>query len=1127
MAATPCRTASFWVTLIGLLAVLACCYSVPVYAKSVAYQAGPATGLSARNILFSRISQRQGLSQGAVNAIAQDHQGFIWFGTQEGLNRYDGYEMVVYDHKQGVAGSLSHDWVWSVYVDNAGTLWVGTDGGGLNRYDRQTDSFTRFRHAEDDPSSLSNDRVRVIYQDSHGDYWIGTDGGGLNRFDSDTGQFIHYRHSDGKPDSLPSDKVLAVFEDSRGKLWVGTDAGLARMDHTQQKFVVFRHDPALPVSLSDDKVRSIYEDRRGQLWIGTYQGGLNRFDRSTGSFQRYQHDADDPTSLSHNRVRSIYEDREGTLWVGTDNGLNEWRPRAGAFVRYGHDPIRPGSLSDNRVTVVFQDAGEILWVGTFNGANKWNYVSDAFHYLQVKAGELSRLSGNVITAIEESAGGVVWVGTYGGGINRVDLKTGNTDHFRHTPGDAGSLSDDRIMSLAVGPDNSVWIGTRNGGLNRLDPDSGEFTHYRRSPDEPDGLSSDSVSSLLSEHGGRLWVGTYGAGLNRFDPDSDTFEVYRHDPNDATSLSSDRIMAVHRDSSGALWVGTEDGGVNRFDEKTRSFTRFQHDPNDPSSLASNAVLNIAESKDGSLWISTLGGGLNRWALSDRSANQAIFRKYQKTHGLKSDTVFGVLEDVDGFLWISTNRGLSRLNPVDGSLRHFDRFNGLQGDEFNFGAHLKTSLGQILFGGTDGLVTFDPALLRVNTHKPDIVLSAHSRYSQLATAHSTDEKEPEIIVLGHRDDYIMFKFAALDYASSDKNRYHYMLEGFDDGWIDPGDIRHATYTSLPAGDYTFIVKAANNDGIWSDRDTSFRLHVEPPPWQTPWAYSFYTIFIGGTLVNYKRSQNKKLDRAAKHSAKLKREVNSRTRELSLRNEQLKALNEKLLEASITDSLTGLKNRRYLYDSIESSVALAERRFVATRQAGPEIKTVDISPSLFFMMIDLDGFKSINDTYGHLAGDQALIQVRDVLKTSCRKSDTIIRWGGDEFMIIGENTNARAAEQLAERIRYNLAERQYQLGGGHVGRLSGSIGFAMYPFSPLNPKVLSWEQAVAVADHAAYTAKKNGRNAWVGVYGTRKSMWDEFAKTKIDLQALASEGMINIRSSLTAVLHYNDKARQEEIH
>jgi len=286
----PCRAYLSGLQL-GLLLILtvACGYGSTAFGKQTPQPAETAAGLKARNLQFSQISQQHGLSQGAVHAIAQDQYGFIWLGTQDGLNRYDGYDMVVYDYKHDDPASLSHDWIWSVYVDNGGTLWVGTDGGGLNRYDRQQDAFTRFQHVPDDPHSLSNDRVRVIYQDRQGYYWIGTDGGGLNRFDASSGQFTRYRHDDARTDSLPNDKVLAIFEDSRGKLWVGTEAGLARLDHARESFVVYRHDPSVPGSLSNDQVRSVYEDRRGQLWIGTYKGGLNLFDCNTGNFCCFQH----------------------------------------------------------------------------------------------------------------------------------------------------------------------------------------------------------------------------------------------------------------------------------------------------------------------------------------------------------------------------------------------------------------------------------------------------------------------------------------------------------------------------------------------------------------------------------------------------------------------------------------------------------------------------------------------------------------------------------------------------------------------------------------------------------------------------------------------------------------------
>ena len=589
------------------------------------------------------------------------------------------------------------------------------------------------------------------------------------------------------------------------------------------------------------------------------------------------------------------------------------------------------------------------------------------------------------------------------------------------------------------------------------------------------------------------------------------------------LSQGAVNAIAQDRYGFIRLGTQDG-LDLFDHHTGSFSDFQHDLENQHSLADNRVGSMFNAHESALWMATDNGPNERTSTSDAFVRYSHDPMRPSSSDNRVTTVF---QDADGFLWFSSNRGLSRLNPQDGTLRRFDRVNGVQDGEFNDRAYLKTNAAQLSFAGTDGLVTLDSELLRVNTYRPDVVLSAHSRYEQLATVYSTDEKKAETIELDYKDDFITFRFAALDYASSDKNNYRYRLEGFDDDWIEPGQGRAVTYRSLPAGDYIFTVKASNNDGAWNEQGASFQLHVEPPPWQTLWAYSLYTLFFGGTLVNYKRSHKKKLERVAEYNAKLESEVNDRTRELSERNDELKALNNKLREASFTDALTGLKNRRYLYDSVSSMVASVGRRAEVAKRRGTKSNTVDIAPSIFFMMIDLDGFKVINDTYGHDAGDRALMQVRDVLESSCRWADTIIRWGGDEFMIVGDNTSARAAEQLAERLRRELSERQYQLGNGHVGRLSGSIGFAMYPFSPLKKtSLLKWEQVVAVADHAAYTAKKNGRNAWVGVYGTRKSIWAEFTKNKIDLARLAKQGMINIRSSLDVINEFAQQAKQGEV-
>ncbi|WP_456405193.1 ligand-binding sensor domain-containing diguanylate cyclase, partial [Thiolapillus sp.] len=833
-----------------------------------------------------------------------------------------------------------------------------------------------------------------------------------------------------------------------------------------------------------------------------------------------QHDPDNPQSLSSNWVRGLLQDGEGTLWVATDAGLNELRPESGGFARYVHNPLDATSISNNQVSILFRDRGDVLWVGTFKGLNKWNYVSDAFNYLHIKDPVAQTSAGTIYTSLSEEDEAHVWVGSYGNGLLRVNVGTGATRYFRNEEGDDSSLSSNHIMSLYSDQDGSLWVGTFGDGLDHLDPATGRFTHYRHEPWVPGSISANAITTIFRDRQGILWVGTYGGGLNRLDPDSHAFKAYRHDPSDNRSISSDRVLAIYQDRYNGLWIGTENGGLNRFDPVTDSFQHYRNEPDDADSLSSDTAWNIMESKDGSLWVATMGGGLNRWRLEDRKAGRTIFRKYQKAHGLQSNTIYVVLEDREGFLWLSSNRGLSRLDPLDGSIQSFDRFNGLKGDEFNAGSYLKTRAGQLYFGSVEGVLTFRPELLTRNLHPPAIVLSVYSREKLLASTSSEERAAPRNLVFAYDDDYIDFSFKALDFASPHLNRYSYMLEGFDKDWIDLKKQRSVTYTSLPAGQYVFRVKASNNDGVWNENGASIPFTVQPPPWFSPAAFLLYALLLGALLFSYKKAQDRKRKSAAEYSANLEALVEDRTRQLYERNQELNHLNEKLKEMSVTDSLTGLKNRRYLYEFIEPRVAAVNRRVEDTKKDQLVSKKVDITPSIFFIMIDLDGFKAINDAYGHTAGDQVLIQVRDTLRASCRESDVIIRRGGDEFLIVGENNNVHAAEQLADRICRNLAQNQYRIDDGLVVRLSGSIGFSTYPFTIHGkPDLLSWEQVIAIADQAAYTAKKNGRNAWVGIWGTPESKWNDFAASDVDVANLAAKGRIFLSTSLDAL---NEVAR-----
>jgi diguanylate cyclase (GGDEF)-like protein len=1078
-----------------------------------------------RNVQFSTLSVSDGLSQAAVNSIVQDKDGYLWFATQEGLNRYDGYEIKVYQHDSADQHSLSHDWVWTLFVDSSGSLWIGSDGGGLSRYDQETDRFVHFKHNPEDPKSISNDRVRVIYEDQGGVFWVGTDGGGLNRFNPNNGTFTRYNHTPDVADSLAHDKVMALLEDRAGGLWVGTDGGgLSRFDRESESFQHFQHDPLREESLSDNRVRVLFQEKNGRFWVGTYAGGVSLFNPVDGNFKHFKHDPQNPQSLSHDEVRDIYQDFDGTLWIATDAGLDEWRPSIQGFFHYNHDSTDPSTIASDRVISLYQERGGVLWVGTYGGVSRWNYISNAFTYYRSQPDDKSGLSSNVITGISESPNGMIWIGTYGGGLNRLDPVSGAVRSYQNDPSDPRSLVDNRVMTVFADKSGSVWVGTRNKGLSRLNARTGRFSHFRHDEQDEHSLSMDSVSSIFGEGDGTLWVGTYGGGLNRLDLVSGKFTVYKHDSDDGTTISSNRVLSIYRDMAGALWIGTEDGGLNKFNQSNHTFTHYKHDPKNLNSLGSDTAWDITESRDGSLWIATRDGGLNRWSYEDRKEGSPVFSRFGKSEGLVSNTLHGVLEDEEGALWLSSNRGLSRFNPVDGNVRHFDRMNGLQGNEFNFGARFRTNNGSLIFGGTDGLVMFHPKEIRSNMYEPAVTVSVISNMNEIGKSHSAD-KVYDVVILDYRDYSVSFEFTALDFISADKNQYRYILEGFDSDWIDSGRFRRASYTNLPAGEYVFKVKASNSNGIWSEDNAVIVLQVTPPPWKSRWAYGAYILVIVGTIIMIVRSQAMRFEQAARQRRELEEQVQLRTQELAERNNELEQLTIQLEKASITDPLTGLNNRRFLHQFVNSEIASLKRHYEERGVEDEASKTIDIAPSLTFIMIDLDGFKPINDTYGHHAGDLALIQVRDILQKCCRKSDTIVRWGGDEFFIVGRHSSRHGAERYAERIRVDLANHMFHVGSGHVARLSGSIGITMFPFVPQKKQQLTWEQVVTVADQAAYLAKENGRNAWVSIYGSRKFTTDDmYERLSTDIEGLINQEIVDINTSIEKPLVYSTRVKQK---
>ena len=455
-------------------------------------------------------------------------------------------------------------------------------------------------------------------------------------------------------------------------------------------------------------------------------------------------------------------------------------------------------------------------------------------------------------------------------------------------------------------------------------------------------------------------------------------------------------------------------------------------------------------------------------------------------------------------------MSRFDPRTEGFKNYDVSDGLQSNEFHFGAAYRGASGELFFGGVQGFNVFNPERLLHNVHVPPVVLTSFLKFNRSVPGLGP-AAEVEKLGLGYRDDVVTFEFAALDYSAPASNRYTYKLEGFDEDWIELGGIHRVTYTDLAPGSYVFRVRASNNDGVWNEDGLALAIQVQAPPWRTPWAYAAYALMILGSIYGFWQVQRRKLAREAEYSRRLEREVESRTVELAERATELEVLNSKLVEASVTDSLTGLANRRFLLEYLDKEVELIRRRYI-TMTAGT---LSEDSFDLVFMMVDLDNFKTINDTCGHAAGDRVLQQLRRILEHACRSSDLLVRWGGDEFLVVGRDSIPDRLESLAERIRLRIEEHAFELDGGQVVRTTCSIGFACFPFIRSQLDALSWEQVVSVADRALYVAKRTSRNAWVGFLSTAKTPAKGLlAIVRDDPRRLADTALIDVRTSVTDV-------------
>ena len=823
---------------------------------------------------FEHISLEQGLSQSTVLSIIQDHEGYLWLGTQEGLNKYDGYKFTIYKNDPKDPNSISDNWITVLYLDKDGNLWIGTNAGGLNMFDRSHNQFIHYCHEADNAYSISDDRILSIYEDRSGTLWVGTEGGGLNRFDAKNNQFENYQFDEQNIVYTNKNNVTSILEDPTGNLWWGTDGGgLNRMNWKTGSYTVFRTNPNDSTALSSDRIMGLQEDNDGNLWIATNGSGLNKFISGTDQFKHYRMNPDDPTSLSDDHVYTILEDMNGRLWIGTDGGLNQYLPDEDCFMAIRNDPTEPASLSNDMIRAIYEDQGGILWVGTYSGAlNKFDGKKAAFSNYNQNPANPNSLSDKNVWSIFEDKAGRLWIGT-NDGLNMLNRVTGKFTHFKNDPNNPYSLSSNIVRSVYQDHSGVIWVGTDGGGLNRYNPLDNQFEILKNDPKNSTSLSDNNIRCIYEDGNGVLWIGTIN-GLNKFNRDTRSFKRYQNNPGDPHSISGNHIRFVYEDGRGALWVGTF-GGLSLYVRNKDQFISFKHSPSNPLSLSNDRVLCALEDKARRFWVGTYGGGLD---LLDRQ--EFIFEHFTVEDGLPNDAIYGILEDKGGNFWISTNKGLSKFNPETRVFKNYDVNDGLQSNEFNGNAFHKAENGEMFFGGINGLTAFYPENIQDNAHIPPIVLTAFKKYDKDVIL-DEDLSIVKQLDLSYKDDFFSFEFAALDFTNPEKNQYAYKLEGFDKGWIYCENRRYANYTNLSGGSYTFRVKGSNNNGVWNETGKSVKINITDPFWQTWWfriSSVFYLTLMIYIIIRVRmRSVNAQKRR-------LELDVAQRTRELNQSNYEL---------------------------------------------------------------------------------------------------------------------------------------------------------------------------------------------------------------------------------------------------
>ncbi|MFC1569905.1 two-component regulator propeller domain-containing protein [bacterium] len=874
---------------------------------------------------FNHLGTDVGLSMNNVHAITRDQYGFMWFGTEDGLNRYDGYQFTIYRQVADDPHSLTNSFIRALIYDSKNRLWIATRDG-LCRYVPERDHFIRYESGMNDSLKTANSDIQTLFEDSKGKIWMGGEVG-IDCLDPETGIFRHFLPDPENPNSLSHNTIYQIKESKSGLIWIATENGLNLLDPNLEKFQHYFPDPKNRNSISSNYVRSLLVDDQDNLWIGTYENGLDYYDTKNNKFIHFKYGLGKENSLSNYQVNDMAFHWDGNLWVCTTEGLNfleinRNRLQSSKISQYLEDPNNSSSLSASHIQEIWMDSTRIWLATRFGGVNIYDKYGSKFRGYTTVSMDGNGLSHSNVTSFTTDNQGRTYTGTDGGGVNIFDPQTGKFRYLMHNPNNSNSLTSNKVLSVLFEPPNTLWVGMWSGGLNRYNIRSGQIKHYRNNPNDPSSISSDNVFYLFLDHNNQFWVGTWSGGLNKYNRSTDSFTRYSFNVTDGTGTSGETIISMFEDNDKRLWLATEGQGLNYFDRDNNQFIYFLNDEADSTTISGDYAIAVLQDSQDRFWVTTTNG-LNLF-----NPETGVFTAFHKEDGLPAETLYGILEDDNGNLWISSIQGLSKItvSEMNGQTSiqctNYTIQDGLQGEQYNQWAYFKDQEGVMYFGGLNGYNVFHPDDIRQNPIPPKVLINGFQLSLKPVSFQEVDSplQKPvyltDEITLNYKESMLTFEFVGISFTQPEKNQYAYRLDNFDkeDEWHYVGTERKATYTNLDPKQYTFQIKAANNAGIWNKTYASIRIVIPPPFWKTKWFITLIIIFGIALATGLYQWRTNAIRRKNEH---LEAEVAARTEEVIKRKNEIEQAYNRMNEA-VTKIKESIQKMTVLADTVaETSI------------------------------------------------------------------------------------------------------------------------------------------------------------------------------------------------------------------